>query len=144
MNAVAVVRPTARRAAVIALGVGFPVIFLALLLTLAATDGSYWSLGGAVLGYMLAWLRASRTCVVAGVDRLTVRNFYGSASVTRGEAQRVAPFSYWANPNFICLAVEVQAKRKPMHATALPGRQSKYEAEAHSIAARLGLPLHDL
>ena len=138
------VRPTARRAAVIALGVGAPVIFLALLLVLVATDGSYWSLGGAALGYLLAWLRASRTCVVAGADRLTVHNFYGRSSVARDAAQRVAPFSYWANPNFTCLAVEVQAKRKPMHATALPDRQAKYEAEAHSMAARLGLPLHDM
>ena len=136
------VRPTARRAAVIAVGVGAPVVFLGLLLALVVTNGSYWSLGGAILGYLLAWLRASRVCVIADGDRLTVRNFYGSTWIARDAAQQVAPFSYWANPNFTCLAVKAGAKRKPMHATVLPDRQAKYEAEARSVAARLGLPLH--
>ena len=142
MTETAAVRPTRRRAAVIALGAGTPVVFLALLLSLAVADGSYRSLVGAVVAYLLAWLRASRVSVVAEKDRLIVHNFYGSAVIARHAVERVEPFSYWVNPNFTCLAIRTESKRKPMHATALPDGQTRYEAEARSVAARLGLPLH--
>jgi hypothetical protein len=142
---VALVRPTGRRAAVIALGVGAPVVFLALLLSLAVTDGSYWSFAGAALGYLVAWLRASRLSVTADADRLVVRNFYGSRSIARVAEQEAVPFSHWLNPNFTCLAATTASgRRQAMHATALPDRQKHYEAEARSFATRLGLTLHEV
>ncbi len=131
-------RPTARRAAVIALSVGAPVVFVVLLLALVLTDGSYWSLGWAAAGYLLAWLRATRVRVIADAERLTVHNFYGTTSLLREHATHVEPFSYWVNPNFTCMAIVTSTGRTPMHATALADRQARYESEARAVAARLG------
>ncbi len=131
-------RPTTRRAALIALGVGAPVVFAFLFLALALTDGSYWSYGWAAVGYLLAWLRATRVRVFADAESVTVHNFYGSTTMRRDEVQHVEPFSYWINPNFTCMALVASTKRKPMHATALANRQANYESEAQAVAARLG------
>lgn len=133
-------RSTTRRAAVIALGVGAPVVFVVLFLALILADGSYWSLGWAAAGYLLAWLRATRVRVVADAESLTARNFYRSTSIRRDMAQHVEASSYWMNPNFTCLALVTSTRRKPMHATALTDRQARYESEARAVAARLGQP----
>jgi len=125
---------------VIALGVGAPVVFALLLVALVLTDGSYWSVLWAVVGYLLAWLRATRVRVVADAEGLTVHNFYGSTSIRWELAKHVEPFSYWVNPNFTCMALVTSTERKPMHATALANRQAEYESEAGAVAARLGQP----
>jgi hypothetical protein len=125
-------------------GVGAPFIFAVLLASLPLTDGSSWSFVWSAVGFLLAWARATRVRVVADADSLTVHNFYGRRTLRRELAQVVQPFSYWANPNFTCMAIVTSTGRTPMHATALADRQARYESEARAVAARLNLPLKDL
>lgn len=144
VDLVAELRPSKRRAGWIALGVGTPVIFAVFFVGLVVTNGSPWSYAWAALGYVLAWIRACQVAVVADEQHVTVKNFYGSTVLLRDRAQHVEPFSYWLNPNWSCMAVVTSTKRKPMHATALAGRQAAYEAEARVTASQLLLPLKKL
>lgn len=135
----AVLRPGPGRALVIALGVAAWVPFVFLVLGLALTDGSYWSLLFALAGVGAAWMRA-RAAWRDG-DTFVVRNFHSRAIVALKPASVLRPSTHWAQPNFDCLAIHTPGEQMcQVHATATAQRQRRRDQEAGRVEQVLGIP----
>ncbi len=137
----AVLRPGPGKALLIALGVAAWVPFVFLLLGLALTDGSYWSLLFALAGVGAAWMRARKVAAWRDGDTVVVRNFHSTAIVAVKPATVLRPFTHWAQPNFDCLAIHTPGEQMhQVHATATAQRQRRRDQEAGRIEQVLGIP----